>query len=71
MMEARFGGGGGGDDDEEEDDEDDDDEEEEWGQPRRSQKRYYDEVTVAQEAGINLERGGEFGSASSLGARKA
>lgn len=69
-MEARFGGGGGGgDDDEDDEDEDDeDDEEEEWGQPRRSPKRYYDEVTVAQDAGINLERGGEFGSVSWVGA---
>lgn len=56
MMVERFGGGAG--------DSDDDDEEEEEGAYWGNKKSYYDVITEPQEAGVNLERSGLFGSVS-------
>lgn len=51
------------DDDEEEEDEDEDAEEDGgyWGPTRRKAKQWYEPVTIPREAGVNLERSGEFG----------
>lgn len=73
MLEQRFGrsAGGGDDDDDEEDDDDDGDDSDDdggigayWGGGRRKKKVYYDIIEGPQDAGVNLERGGEFGMVS-------
>lgn len=59
------------DDDEEEDDDDDDDYDDDddddqpfWGRSRRKFKQWYDVPDEPQDAGVQLARGGEFGSVS-------
>lgn len=73
MLEQRFGrSAGGGDDDDDEEDEDDDGDDSDddggigayWGGGRRKKKVYYDIIEGPQDAGVNLERGGEFGMVS-------
>lgn len=66
MLLARSGGGGGrrrvpDEDDDDEDGEEDEDEDPYWGPSRRKPKQWYDVVTEPQEAGVRLERAGEFG----------
>jgi hypothetical protein len=69
MLQARLRSGGGmmgGDQDEDEDfeDVDDDDDEDErgfGGMRRRRPKKYYEPVTEPLDAGVSLERSGQFG----------
>ena len=62
LARLRTGGGGGGrrgrDDD---DDEEGDDDEDGWGASRRVPKKWYETVVEPVDAGVRLERSGDFG----------
>lgn len=71
MLLARGAGGrnrrGAQQDDEEEEGEDEDDDDDGnpyWGPSRKATKQWYEAVIEPKEAGVNLERGGEFGPVS-------
>lgn len=74
MLQARFGvgagGGGGGETDDAEDEEEEDDDDGlrgMWGgsgRRRRTPKSWYPVVTEPVEAGVRLERSGDFGPVS-------
>lgn len=71
MLLARSGGGGGrrrvpDEDEDDEEGEEDEDEDPYRGPSRRKPKQWYDVVTEPQEAGVRLERAGEFGPVSHL-----